>query len=69
MWVKVDSHKQQDLKELYEQDGYPMMVVLSPEGETLKTIQGYKDAPFLYRELKAFTGGHTMAVGLPGSEG
>ncbi|MGD8387507.1 MAG: thioredoxin family protein [Desulfobacteraceae bacterium] len=69
VWVKVDSHKQQDLKELYEQNGYPMMVVLNPEGDILKTIQGYKDAAFLYQELKEFAGGNTLSVGDPGAEG
>lgn len=62
VWVKVDSHKKEDLKAFYEQDGYPMMVVLSPEGEILKTIQGYKDAAFLYKSLKAFSGEGTVSV-------
>ncbi|MDY6905460.1 MAG: thioredoxin family protein [Thermodesulfobacteriota bacterium] len=53
VWVKVDSSKDPYLKELYGQKGFPLTVVVSPEGDVIKKINGYKDAPSFYTELQA----------------
>ena len=69
VWVKVDSHQQEDLNAFYEQEGYPLMVVLSPEGEIAKRIEGFKDAAFLFKELKGFADAGTVSVKRPGTAG
>lgn len=44
VWVRVDSHIQSDLQALYGQQGFPRIVVLRPEGEIVKVLDGFKDA-------------------------
>ena len=51
IWAKVDSDVERGLKEIYEQEGFPAVVLLSSDGETVKKLEGYKDAPSLSREL------------------
>ncbi len=53
VWVRVDSDKEQQYKKQYGQEGYPMMVLLNPEGTVLKKIDGYRDARALSEEIKA----------------
>ena len=54
VWAKVDSDVQKDLKKVYGQTGYPMIVVLNPEGEVVKTLKGFKDADTLSRKLNDY---------------
>ena len=51
VWVKVDSDREKAYHELYEQNGYPMIVLVSPEGEIIKKLDGFKDARALLQEL------------------
>ena len=51
IWAKVDSDVERGLKEIYEQEGFPAVVLLSSDGEAVKKIEGYKDASSLSREL------------------
>lgn len=53
IWAKVNSEEQKDLYEFYEQTGYPLVVIVSPEGEVIKKISGYKDGGALKAELEA----------------
>jgi peroxiredoxin len=53
VWVKVNSDKERDLKEFYEQDGFPMIVLLNSEGEVIRKIDGFRPAARLSEELKA----------------
>jgi uncharacterized protein YyaL (SSP411 family) len=52
IWAKVDSEKQKDLYQFYEQKGYPLTVLLSSEGEVIRKIDGYKDAGSLKKDLE-----------------
>ena len=52
VWAKIDSDKQQKYKEQYGQEGFPMTLVLDPDGKVLKKIEGYRDARAL-KELVA----------------
>jgi thiol:disulfide interchange protein len=52
VWVKVDSDKEQAFKEAYQQNGFPMVVVLNSKGDVVKKIDGYRDAAALKRELE-----------------
>jgi uncharacterized protein YyaL (SSP411 family) len=53
IWAKVNSEEQKDLYEFYEQKGYPLVVIVNPEGEVVKRIDGYKDGGALKKELEA----------------
>lgn len=53
VWVRVNSDKELKYKQQYGQEGYPMMVVLNPDGTVLKKIDGYRDARVLSEEIKA----------------
>lgn len=53
VWTKVDSDKDQSVKELYGQEGFPMIVITDSEGNIEKKIDGYKDADAFRKELKA----------------
>jgi FKBP-type peptidyl-prolyl cis-trans isomerase 2 len=53
VWVKVDSQKHKDLYEFYEQKGFPLTVLLNPEGEVIKKISGYSEAGTLKKALEA----------------
>ncbi len=52
IWVKVDSNKNKDLYEYYNQDGYPLILFLSASGEEIKRIEGYRPAKTLEAELR-----------------
>jgi hypothetical protein len=51
VWAKVDSHQYQDYKNLYGQNGFPMVVVLSSDREVIKKISGYKKPIAFSKEL------------------
>jgi FKBP-type peptidyl-prolyl cis-trans isomerase 2 len=51
VWMKLNSDKEKKYKEMYGQDGFPMMVILRPDGTVLKKIDGYRDARGLKTEL------------------
>ncbi len=53
VWVKVDSDKEKAYHELYGQTGYPLVVLLDPQGEVIKKLDGFKDARDLVEELEA----------------
>lgn len=53
VWVRVNSDKEQKYKQLYGQEGFPMMVLLNPDGSIARKIDGYRDARALRDELKA----------------
>jgi FKBP-type peptidyl-prolyl cis-trans isomerase 2 len=51
VWMKLNSDKEQKYKREYGQNGFPMMVVLRPDGTVLKKIDGYRNASDLKAEL------------------
>ncbi|MCK4528397.1 FKBP-type peptidyl-prolyl cis-trans isomerase [candidate division WOR-3 bacterium] len=51
VWVKINSDVELEYKDLYEQKGFPLIVLLSPEGEIIKKLDGFRDAATLKREL------------------
>ena len=52
VWVKVNSDKETKYKQQYGQNGYPLMLVLNPDGTLRKRIDGYRDAHGLKEELE-----------------
>ncbi|HCE67623.1 MAG: hypothetical protein A2X82_01515 [Geobacteraceae bacterium GWC2_55_20] len=53
IWVRIDSDKEQQYQKQYGQDGFPMMVLMNPDGSVLKKINGYREARALSEEIKA----------------
>lgn len=51
VWVKINSDVELEYKDFYEVKGFPMTVLLNPEGGVIKKLEGYKDAATLMREL------------------
>ena len=51
VWVKINSDVELEYKDLYEQKGFPLIVLLTPEGEIIKKLDGFRDAAKLKREL------------------
>ncbi|MBU1194397.1 MAG: FKBP-type peptidyl-prolyl cis-trans isomerase [Proteobacteria bacterium] len=51
VWVKANSDKDQTLKALYSQEGFPMIVFTDAKGKILWKAEGYKDAETLLAEL------------------
>jgi len=57
VWVKVNSDKEHKYGNLYGQNGFPLIVLLNPDGTVAEKIDGYRDGPALSRALKAFLNG------------
>lgn len=51
VWLKLDSDEDQSLKAMYDQKGFPMTVILSPEGEVVQRLSGFQTARGLAGEL------------------
>lgn len=70
VWVKIDSDQDKGVYSYFKQDGYPMIVLLSPEGETLERIEGYQDPRLLSQRIKAVLAGeHEKVKDATGSNG
>ena len=52
IWVKANSDKDPSLKELYEQKGFPLTVVLDGQGEIIGRIDGFRPAAEYRTELQ-----------------
>ncbi|MFO7740463.1 MAG: thioredoxin family protein [Desulfatiglandaceae bacterium] len=64
VWVKVDSHEQRGLKELYEQTGFPMTVLLDAGGNEVEIIKGFRPASEFQAELKKALNGQATGSNL-----
>ena len=53
VWVKIDSDREPVYKEYYRQEGFPNILILSPEGEIIRRINRYTDPVTLNYALKA----------------
>jgi FKBP-type peptidyl-prolyl cis-trans isomerase 2 len=54
VWVKVNSNQQKQYMEKYGQSGFPMIVLLYPDGTVARKIEGFRDGAALAGELRAF---------------
>jgi FKBP-type peptidyl-prolyl cis-trans isomerase 2 len=58
VWIKVNSDKNKEFKQLYEQKGFPLTVLLDSQGEVIEKISGFRPAGEYQAELKkALKGG------------
>jgi thiol:disulfide interchange protein len=51
IWLKINSDKEKHFFEEFGQRGFPMSVMIGPDGETLKKFSGFKDAQAMRAEL------------------
>jgi FKBP-type peptidyl-prolyl cis-trans isomerase 2 len=51
VWIKVNSGANQKYKDMYGQNGFPLIVILNREGQPLDRLDGFKDAVALRDEL------------------
>jgi hypothetical protein len=63
----MDSAEQTDLKEFYGQKGFPMTVLLDPEGGVIKEIRGFTEASSLKAALDDYIQQRVVA-GVPGRD-
>ena len=61
VWTKIDSDSEKSYKEYYGQKGFPLVLILNPEGEIVQRLDGYKDAATLLRALHATSYRHQMS--------
>lgn len=54
VWVKVNSDKETSVKQRYAQEGYPLIVLLRPDGSVAERIDGFRDGADFSRLLKDF---------------
>jgi len=57
VWVKVNSDKEHKYGNLYGQSGFPMIVLLNPDGTVAEKIDGFRDGAGLSKALKEFLNG------------
>ena len=56
VWLKIDSDKERVFKEVFEQDGFPMVVLMDPHGEIVKKMGGFQDGGTLALALNKVLG-------------
>jgi FKBP-type peptidyl-prolyl cis-trans isomerase 2 len=44
IWVKVNSDEQKEYKEFYQQNGYPLTVIMDANGKIIDRVDGFRDA-------------------------
>ncbi|MFA6010762.1 MAG: thioredoxin family protein [Desulfobacteraceae bacterium] len=51
VWVKIDSSKNTAIKEMYKQEGYPMIVLLNKDKGAYRNLKGFRDAAKFRKEI------------------
>ncbi|MEW5802593.1 MAG: thioredoxin family protein [bacterium] len=51
IWLKINSEKEKKYKELYQQDGYPLIVLMDAHSDIIKKMNEFVTAPSLRKEL------------------
>jgi len=51
VWIKVNSDTQKKYYEMYEQKGFPLIVILNRDGQPMDRMDGFKDASAFHDEL------------------
>lgn len=54
VWMKLNSDKERKYKQEFGQDGFPMMVILRPDGTVAEKIDGFRDGATLSGILSNF---------------
>jgi FKBP-type peptidyl-prolyl cis-trans isomerase 2 len=53
VWLKIDSDKERVYKEVFGQDGFPMIVLMDETGEEIEKIDGFRDGGALSLALES----------------
>lgn len=61
VWIKINSEKETSLKALYEQTGFPLTVILTPQGDVVERLSGFQTPQGLAAKLEGT--GHTAGFG------
>ena len=51
VWIKVNSDANKKYSEMYAQKGFPLIVVMNPEGQPTDRMDGFRDAAAFHDEL------------------
>jgi len=51
VWVRIDSGKNPEYKDAFEQKSYPKLLVLNPQGDVLKSLDGYQNVHIVRKFL------------------
>ena len=62
VWARINSDENKEYKTFYEQDGYPMIVLIGADGTIVKKLGGFRDARALSLELDQWSKHLKMAV-------
>jgi uncharacterized protein YyaL (SSP411 family) len=54
VWVKVNSNQETEYKTRYGQNGFPMIVMIRPDGSIYRKLDGFRDGAALARELRGY---------------
>ena len=52
VWVKINSDEETGYKEIYNQKGFPLTLILRADGEILSRVEGYRPPQAFLRELQ-----------------
>jgi len=61
VWVKVNSNQQAQYQTKYGQNGFPMIVLLHPDGSVARKIEGFRSGAALSGDLREFLAGERGA--------
>ena len=61
VWLKINSDKERVYKEVFGQEGYPMIVLMDRHGETIEKLGGFQDGSTLILYLEKVLTGKTFA--------
>jgi thiol:disulfide interchange protein len=53
VWIKLNSDKKEEYRERYQQKGFPLILLLQPDGTVARKIDGFADAAALREALDA----------------
>ena len=53
VWIKINSDANPGFKEMYGQNGFPLIILLDSEGKVIHKIDGFRDALAFREELMA----------------
>ena len=52
IWMKIDSDEERGLKEMFDQESYPTIIVMNSVGDVVRRLDGYKDPLVLGKTLQ-----------------
>lgn len=70
IWTKVNSGDQQDIRDMFDQDSYPTLIMMNSDQSVYRKIEGFQNASQLRKEIRIWMrdleNGRNEYQGLPG---